>query len=325
VAQRILMVHTPCGTDELAEALVLRAVEDPASTPLAAANLLVLLVERLPHGHRRQSHVASTDLVAAVVQECHRSLQDVETERPPACAHGAVLFLGELFKRQFVGTGEVKALFAALVFGDARPLDHAAALSCHLFLTCGPFLERNALGRKLADLTCARLKELKGHNFSEATLFSLAHVTDLKLNKWVHKERKERPKEKKPKVVEAPPAPRPPVADPRPATRYDKILQIGKLFVQKKVPTAQLQALFAQLLAAAFKGDTAPVEEAVGLLRQVGPTLDGSEAGAQVVEGILARLGELRATPEVDAMVSDVAKLRARAWSPALRTYCFAC
>merc|ERR1719313_2800354 len=114
---------------------------------------------------------------------------------------------------------EVKTLFGKLVFDeDEHPLDHAAALSCHLFLTCGPFLERTALGRKLADLVCARLKELKGHNFSEATLFSLAHVTDLKLSKWVHKERREKPKEKKKeKPVEAPPAPAPapPPAEPK--------------------------------------------------------------------------------------------------------------
>merc|ERR1719428_2383723 len=97
--------------------------------------------------------------------------------------------------------GEIKALFGRLVFDcGTRPLDHCANLACHLYLTCGSFLETSATGRKLSDCMCARLRELKGINFSEATLFSLAHVTDLKLNKWVPKKEKKAKKapEKRP-------------------------------------------------------------------------------------------------------------------------------
>merc|ERR1719428_181948 len=93
--------------------------------------------------------------------------------------------------------GEIKALFGRLVFDcGTRPLDHCANLACHLYLTCGSFLETCATGRKLSDCMCARLRELKGINFSEATLFSLAHVTDLKLNKWVPKKDGAKKKEK---------------------------------------------------------------------------------------------------------------------------------
>lgn len=326
VAQDILRVHSAAGTDVLAQALFAAAVAEPDVTPLAAANLLVLLVERLPPGHRRDAAYAP-ELAASVVQRCHAALRGVETEAPQDTAHGCVLFLAELFKRQFVGTGEVKALFAKLVFGDDRPLDHAAALACHLFLSTGPFLERSALGRRLADLVCARLKELKGHNFSEATLFSLGHVTELRLNKWVPKAQKrtEKPKEKPKEKVEpraevrageallASPVPAP----PGPESREDKVLRIGQLFAQRRVALGVVRALFEALL-------PAQAYLACGLLRAAGPTLDGSEAGAALVAAVLARLEELRREPEVDAMVSEVAGLRARAWSPALRTYRFA-
>jgi hypothetical protein len=198
--------------------------------------------------------------------------------------------------------GEVKALFGRLVFDEVRPADHSASLACHLFLTVGSFLERTAPGRKLSDCMCARLRELKGINFSEETLFSLKHVTDLKLNKWVAK------KETKsaPKVASVEKAAR------APAEQDDKVLLIGKLFTEQRVATAVVKELFSQLL---FKESVKEnrVELACKLLSMVGPTLEASETGKKLVELVLLRMHDVK--PGL-AAVYAVSNLRANDWTP---------
>merc|ERR1719253_120836 len=226
-AEAILRVHTAAGTEDLATALVSRAVSEPGVMSLVCANLLVVLSERLPLGHRREAVCGPAELVSCVVQRCHAHLVGVETDAVQETAHGSVLFLAELYKRKFVGMGEVKALFGRLVFDEVRPADHSASLACHLFLTVGSFLERTAPGRKLSDCMCARLRELKGINFSEETLFSLKHVTDLKLNKWVAKKEASKPAKKEAVRASA-----------SNDSQDEKVLLIGRLFTEKRVATA---------------------------------------------------------------------------------------
>jgi len=230
-------------------------------------------------------------------------------------AHGAVLFLGELYKRKFVGMGEVKELFGRLVFnnGETKPHDHCANLACHLFLTVGPFLETCSTGRKLSDCMCARLRELKGINFSEATLFSLAHVTDLKLNKWVpKKESKPKKKDDKKKDEKAARSQTPP-AD----SQDEKVLLIGRLFTEQRVAMAVVKELFGQLVFQDPVKDSR-VELACKLLSTVGSTLDSSETGKKLVELVMLRLQEVSDA----AAVRDVAALRANGWTP-LRAFTF--
>lgn len=315
-AEAILRVHHAAGTEDLAAALAARAVSEPTVTPLACANLLVVLMERLPLGHRREAVAGPTELLSCVVSACHEYLEDVNTESVHESAHGAVLFLGELYKRKFVGMGEVKELFGRLVFnnGETKPHDHCANLACHLFLTVGPFLETCSTGRKLSDCMCARLRELKGINFSEATLFSLAHVTDLKLNKWVPK-KESKPKKKDDKKKDDKPAAR--SQTPAVDSQDEKVLLIGRLFTEQRVAMAVVKELFGQLVFQERVKDSR-VELACKLLSTVGSTLDSSETGKKLVEYVMLRLQEVSDAPAV----RDVAALRANGWTP-LRAFTF--
>lgn len=153
---------------------------------------------------------------------------------------------------------------------------------------------------------CARLRELKGINFSEATLFSLAHVTDLKLNKWVPK-KEMKPKKEKKAVVN------PPAQDCE-----DKVLLIGRLFTEQRVATAAVKELFRQLIFQEAVKESR-VELACKLLSTVGRTLDASEAGKKLVEYVLLRLQEV--SSEL-AAVRGVTNLRANDWTP-LRAFTF--
>lgn len=214
--------------------------------------------------------------------------------------------------------GEVKELFGRLVFnnGETKPHDHCASLACHLYLTVGSFLETCSSGRKLSDCMCARLRELKGINFCEATLFSLAHVTDLKLNKWVPKKEtkpKKKDEKKKDEVQKAVVRSQTPPAE----SQDDKVLLIGRMFTEKRVAMAVVKELFGQLIFQESVKDSR-VQLACKLLSTVGSTLDSSETGKKLVEYVMLRLQEVSDAPAV----RDVAALRANGWTP-LRAFTF--
>lgn len=100
-------------------------------------------------------------------------------------------------------------------------------------------------------------------------------------------------------------------------TAHGCVLFLGELYTRRLVPVTMVKGLFMQLL---FK-DTWPLDHAVHLachvLLVVGPDLDRSEVGSQMVELVVLRLKELKGGKYTDPTrfsMAEVSTLRADKW-----------
>jgi hypothetical protein len=120
-----------------------------------------------------------------VLQLLREDLPAIAGDAPPDNSYGAILLASDLFVRGLLGMSGVKEIFAALLFAQTHPPDHAVNLACHVFITVGPILDQTDVGAKMVAYLTLRLKEVKGGNLTAQTREAITRSVDLRNHKWV--------------------------------------------------------------------------------------------------------------------------------------------
>jgi hypothetical protein len=124
-------------------------------------------------------------IVQKVLQLLREDLPAIAGDAPPDNSYGAILLASDLFVRGLLGMSGVKEIFAALLFAQTHPPDHAVNLACHVFITVGPVLDQTDVGAKMVAYLTLRLKEVKGGNLTAQTREAITRSVDLRNHKWV--------------------------------------------------------------------------------------------------------------------------------------------
>jgi len=120
-----------------------------------------------------------------VLQLIREDLPAIAGDAPPDNSYGAILLASDLFLRGVLGMSGVKEIFAALLFAQTHPPDHAVNLACHVFITVGPILDQSDVGAKMVAYLTLRLKEVKGGNLTAQTREAITRSVDLRNHKWM--------------------------------------------------------------------------------------------------------------------------------------------
>lgn len=171
-----LQVHSLADLKEVAAAVFKHSVSAPAHT-LVCADLVLALMPFMVTCFDGKEAVT---LLVEVTALCRASLSTILEPAPKESCFGAGLLLAFLFERRLVPLADLKAVFATLLFPEAPPPDHAVNLACHLLLAVPSLAHGSVAGAQMAELLHARLHELKGRAYSDATRACIVALLEAK-------------------------------------------------------------------------------------------------------------------------------------------------